>query len=59
MGFTSVENYLLPECEKIDIRRETYYSDGGELLSDGLITYVFAFKKREPLKTVFGYERAL
>lgn len=59
MGFTSVENHFLPESEKIDIRRKTYYSDVGELQIDALRNYVFAFKKREPLKTVFGCERVL
>jgi hypothetical protein len=43
--FTSVENHLLSESKKIDIRQETYYSDGGEFLFDGSRNYVFALKR--------------
>ena len=43
--FTSVENHLLSESKKIDIRQETYYSDHGEFLFAGLRNYVFAFKR--------------
>jgi len=41
--FTSVENYLLSKGKKIDIRQETYYSDGSEFLFDGFKELVIAF----------------